>query len=278
MSLPVIEGRRFGRLYDKYDRRDLKMASAPVFVIPLAQLPPVGDLREWMGPIKDQGDEGSCTGHAYSSDGEWSARKYLTKSPIFSPQFTYAEELIIEGSFANDDGASPRTGCIVSVKYGYCESSVFPYVAGQITKPTPVQEANALTWRFKGAYHRIDTAAQAVACCADKVPWLFTVGFNVFKSFVDSNIGTTGIMPIPDTNKEALLGGHEVLGGLAWDIGDTPKLRPAGCPKAILIQNSWGKSWGINGCFWMPIEVLDNPDIVSDIWMLHNGGPWVPKQ
>src|ERR1039458_2628080 len=25
------------------------------------------DLREWGGPIKDQGEEGSCTGHAFSS-------------------------------------------------------------------------------------------------------------------------------------------------------------------------------------------------------------------
>jgi hypothetical protein len=260
-------------LYDRYDRRDLKMAAAPVFVIPLSQLPPVGDLREWQGPHKNQGDEGSCLGHAYSSEGEWSARKYLAKTPVFSPQFTYAVGLMMEGSFPDDEGLMPRTGCKVNVKYGFCESSLFPYIAGQITAPTSAQYANAATWKFQGAYHRVDTAAEAVACCADKTPWLFTIGMNVWASFEAQSVADTGVMPIPNKAKERLLGGHEVLGGLAWDIGAVASLRPANCPPAVLVQNSWGADWGINGDFWMPLECLDDVDIVSDMWIVHNGGP-----
>jgi len=37
-------------------------------------LPQQVDLREFGGPIKDQGEEGSCTGHAFSSAREWMAR------------------------------------------------------------------------------------------------------------------------------------------------------------------------------------------------------------
>jgi C1A family cysteine protease len=33
------------------------------------------DLREFGGPVKDQGEEGSCTGHAFSSAREWIAWK-----------------------------------------------------------------------------------------------------------------------------------------------------------------------------------------------------------
>jgi hypothetical protein len=32
------------------------------------------DLRVWGGPIKDQGEEGSCTGHVFLSAREWIAR------------------------------------------------------------------------------------------------------------------------------------------------------------------------------------------------------------
>ena len=46
-------------------------------LLPRSQpVPQQVDLREWSGPIKDQGEEGSCTGHAFSSAREWIARKY----------------------------------------------------------------------------------------------------------------------------------------------------------------------------------------------------------
>ncbi len=67
-------------------------------------LPAVIDLRAWAGPIKDQGDEGSCTAHAGSSAREWISRKYFGKQPIQSPQFLYARELDAQGSFPDDDG------------------------------------------------------------------------------------------------------------------------------------------------------------------------------
>ena len=279
MSLPISNGgRRYGRLYDRYDRRDLMMSSAPIFRAKMTQLPPVGDNRQWQGPIKDQGQEGSCTGHAYSSNAEWAARRYMDKTPIFSPQYTYVSELLLEGTFPEDNGAMPRSGCIVTVKSGLCESSVFPYVEGQIVKPNAAQIANAETWKFMGAYHRINTVDDALSCCADKFPWLFTIGFMVYDSFESDQTAETGVMPVPNKAKEQLLGGHEVLGGLAWDTGTIPKLRPKGCPPAVLVQNSWSKDWGIHGNFWMPLEVLDDPEIVSDMWIIHNGGPWIPKR
>ncbi|MGH3427953.1 MAG: hypothetical protein ACRDQZ_10370 [Mycobacteriales bacterium] len=252
------------------------MSTAPVFRLPLNQLPPWGDLREWMGPRKDQGDKSSCTGHAYSSDKEWAARKYLGKTPILSPEFFYAMELKAEGSFPSDDGAMPRTGCLVLNSVGCCELSIFPNQP-TIVDPSSVQIENAKLWK-SGAFHRIVTVADAISCIADRVPWLFTVGFDVYGSFESSAVEKTGIMPVPDARREAYLGGHETLGGVAWDIGTTPHIRPRLCPPAVMIQNSWGADWGIDGCFWMPLEVLGDAKLVSDIWMIHEGRKWVPTQ
>jgi hypothetical protein len=59
--------RKFGAFRDVHDVRDrMYRASRPALPVP-----PHVDLREWGGPIKDQGREGSCTGHAFSSAREW---------------------------------------------------------------------------------------------------------------------------------------------------------------------------------------------------------------
>ena len=131
--------RRFGALRDVHDVRDRLYRASPR----AEPVPQHVDLREWGGPIKDQGEEGSCTGHAFSSAREWMARKYERSSPILSPQCLYVEELLADGSFPKDEGARPRTGCQVLTAKGCCEAALYPYVVGQLTTPTAAQTENA---------------------------------------------------------------------------------------------------------------------------------------
>jgi C1A family cysteine protease len=247
--------RKFGAKRDVHDVRDrmYRGARAP-FVVP-----PQIDLREFGGPIKDQGEEGSCTGHAFSSAREWIARKYEGTSPVLSPQYLYAEELIADGSFPKDEGAMPRTGCQVLCDVGCCETAVYPYVAEKITNPTAEQSANANTYKT-GAYHRIGTLDDFLNCLADATPWPVLVGFTVYDSFMTQQVADTGIMPAPKPG-ERQQGGHEVL-CLGYD-------RPK---QLALLQNSWGDGWGQKGYFWMPFETITSPD--TDLWMVHTGGPW----
>ena len=247
--------RQFGALRDTHDSRDHMFLSRAT----PSDYPAVVDLREFGGPIKDQGEEGSCTGHAFSSAREWIARKYEKASPILSPQCLYAEELIADGDFPNDDGAMPRTGCQVLTKLGVCEASLFPYVAGKITAPTPAQAANALKYKT-GAYRRLSTLVDVISCLANKTPWPVTVGFTVYESFMSQQVADTGIMPIPKPDEQQQ-GGHEVL-CLGYD--QTRQL--------ALIQNSWGDSWGQKGYFWMPFKTLIDPS--TDLWIVHTGSPW----
>lgn len=249
--------RQYGARRDVHDVRDrmYRMAAPQV-------LPKYVDLSAWAGPIKDQGSEGSCTGHAYSSLREWIARKYEKSSVVLSPQFLYSEELIKEGVFPQDRGAMPRTGCQVLTEFGCCEAVEYPYVAGHITLPTPDQVANALKYRT-GAYHRIASLTDVMACLSDTTPWPVSVGFTVYQSFESAQVADTGIMPIP-SDKEVILGGHEVL-CLGYDADK----------RLAKIQNSWGNSWGQHGFFWMPFEVLESPS--TDLWMAHIGGPWSPR-
>ncbi|MBZ5613157.1 MAG: C1 family peptidase [Acidobacteriia bacterium] len=247
--------RKFGALRDVHDVRDRMYRASPR----AEPVPQHVDLRKWGGPIKDQGEEGSCTGHAFSSAREWIARKYEKTSPILSPQCLYADELIASGDFPKDDGAMPRTGCQVLTSLGCCEAALYPYVAGKITVPTPAQAANALKYKT-GAYHRIGSLSDFLRCLADPTPWPVLVGFVVYESFMLQQVADTGIMPIPKPGEQQA-GGHEVL-CLGYDL---PK-------QWALMQNSWGDDWGQRSYFWMPLGVVKAS--ASDLWMVHTGGPW----
>jgi hypothetical protein len=249
--------RKFGALRDVHDVRDrMYRASSPAQPVPQRV-----DLREWGGPIKDQGTEGSCTGHAFSSAREWIARKYEKASPVLSPQCLYVEELIAGGSFPRDEGAPPRTACQVLTAKGCCEASLYPYVVGKLTAPTPEQAQNALKYKT-GAYHRIGSLLDFLSCLADPTPWPVLVGFTVCESFMSQQLADRGVMQLPKPGK-GQRGGHEVL-CLGYDF-----------PRQLaLMQNSWGDGWGQRGYFWMPFDVIKAPD--ADLWMVHTGGPWNP--
>ncbi|MGB6773725.1 MAG: C1 family peptidase [Terriglobales bacterium] len=250
--------RKFGTLRDVHDVRD-RMYQASSLSRPILQRV---DLREWGGPIKDQGEEGSCTGHAFSSAREWIARKYEKDSPVLSPQYLYVEELIANGSFPQDDGAMPRTGCQVLTAKGCCEASLYPYVAGKLIVPTIDQTQIASKYKT-GAYHRIGTLPDFLSCLTDPTPWPILVGFVVYASFMTQQVADTGIMPIPKSGEQQQ-GGHEVL-CLGYDL---PK-------QMALIQNSWGNGWGQQGYFWMPFAMIVSAD--TDLWVVHTGAPWPSK-
>jgi len=260
-------GRRYGAKRDFHDSRDYTLASAPVFRLPSPKLLPSVDLTPWCGPVKDQKDEGSCTGHAFSSLREFLARRYEKKEPILSPQYVYMQELILEGSFPRDEGAQSRSGCYVIDTMGCCEESAFPYVPGEFTKPTQAQIDNAKGW-LGGAYHRlIDPVADSLSCLASN--YCHSLAFAVYESF-ESDWKQTGVMPIPDTSKESLLGYHEVF-ACGYDMTYTGKAQ-------ILIQNSWGTGFGLGGRFWMPAEIVKNGNLVLDMWVPHLGRAWRPQQ
>lgn len=234
-------------------------------------LNPVVDLRQWLGPRKDQGDEGSCTGNAGTGAGEWINRKYMTAwgTLQFSAQFTYENELIRNGDFPQDNGSDGVTLCESMILDGLCEESLDPYVAGQIVQPTPEQIANAKKYTL-GAFHGLVGSQTAWSVLADATPWPVLIGFTVYQSF-ESTWATTGAMPVPDTTKESVLGGHEVF-TIGCDLGDTAQIRPAGSPPSYLVANSWGEAWELDGLFWMPAQILDAQD--TDLKIAHSGAPW----
>jgi C1A family cysteine protease len=256
----------------RYDRNIPAALPKHMMLAPRATIAQtVVDLRQSESPVKNQGNEGACTAHAGTSSGEWIFRKYKNQSPIFSPQYTYAKELQAQGDFPQDDGSDGTTLCEVIIANGFCELSDYPYVAGDIEAPTPEQDQNAAKFKVVGAYHGIPDSTTAMSVLADPVPWTVVMGFVVYDSFERNEVANTGIYnPQPG---ETVLGGHEVH-VVGADLGDVPTLRPANCPPAYLVENSWGLQWGWqgNGHFWAVRAVLDDPQ--TDLKVFHLGGPW----
>lgn len=232
------------------------------------ELPAVVDTRQHCGPIKNQQSLGSCTGHAFSSAMEWIFRAYLGKQPILSPLYLYSKELIADGTFPNDNGSDGVTGSGITIADGCCEDALYPDASLKIVQPTPEQDTNAALYRM-GAYHGLTSSQVALSVLGDQTPWPVEIGFTVYDSFESDEVASTGIYN--PANTENVLGGHEVL-MVGFDVGDTPKLRPSNCPPAVLIQNSWGKDWGLGGFFWMVLSVLDDSE--TDLKIVHSGHPW----
>lgn len=256
----------------KYNRRvPAPLPAHRMLVKAPVDLNPVADYREFLGPRKDQGAEGSCTGNAGTGDFEWTARKYFPSwgAVQFSAQYTYENELIRDGNFPNDVGSDGVTLCESLITDGACPESLDPYVAGQIVQPTAEQKQAAQQYRM-GAYHGVTDSGTAWSILADSTPWAVLVGFTVYQSF-ESDWAIAGCMPLPAAG-ESVLGGHEIF-CIGCDLGDTPVVRPAGSPPSFLMVNSWGESWGLDGLFWMPRQIFDASD--TDLKIVHTGHPWV---
>jgi C1A family cysteine protease len=258
MTLPISPaGRRYGYIQNPPDHRDFGLSSLPM---PSGPPPSSFSLKEWLGPVKDQGDEGSCTAHAGTENFEFLYRKYKGESPIFSPAFLYYQERVLDGSTTFDDeGSTGRSSCKAMNQFGVCLESEWPYVAGQYSiPPTPGQLSDALAYR-SGAYHFLTTVGDMKACIASG--YCFMIGFAVYESF--ERIGSDGVMPVPDKVKEQVLGGHEVL---CYGYSDARGM--------LSVLNSWGTSFGDGGTFYMPYSVAADKDILMDAAIQHLGPGW----
>lgn len=256
--LPVLSARRYGYLRDVPDHRDLGIARFPGLV---GLNPAMTDLESFCGPVRDQGNEGSCTAHAGVGMREFLARKYQGQAPVLSPSFLYYQERLLDGSLDQGDcGSYGRTVCRALNQFGACTLGEEPYTSGQFsTPPNESQLADGLLWKG-GAYHRVASVSDMKSCLASG--YVFAIGFTVYESF--ESIRADGLWH-PEVRREKVFGGHEVLA-----IGFDDSVNGG----SFKVRNSWGPGWAASGNFWLRYEDAANPNILQDAWMIHLGRAW----
>jgi C1A family cysteine protease len=233
---------------DKPDSRDHK------YSITYKDQPNIVDLRPYCTPIENQGNLGSCTGQSIAGAIEL-LNKRANKILDASRLFIYYYERLILGTINYDSGAYIRDGIKASYTYGTPVESLWPY---DITKfklaPSTAAKADALK-RKVTSYQRIENHEGCLDALNNGYP--VVIGFNVYTSFESASVARTGIMPYPNTKKERLLGGHAVL------LVGYDKTK-----KVYIVRNSWGTGWGDRGYFYMPFQVIQNPQMSSDFWII----------
>jgi hypothetical protein len=220
-------------------------------------LPPRADLSAWLPPVRDQGNEGACTMFAGSGILAWHYKRSLGKDLVFSPQFGYRAERILEGDIDVDGGAQSRTMMKVLTQYGLCLEASDPYVDTGWKNPTTLaQLAEARNYRL-GAYHRVPDLQTLKSVLASG--YVASLGIDVYESFESDEVAANGAVPMPKAGEQCL-GGHEVY---CYGYNDALGL--------LLCRNSWGADWGDHGNFSLPYAYWK---FVSDSWTCHFGKPW----
>lgn len=217
-------------------------------------------------PVKNQGQQGSCTGNGDSSMAEALAlingESYMERSRAY----IYARERIAEGDLDQDAGAAPRDGMDAMLHYGIPSESAMPY-SDHVFNVAPSTQADA-----DAASHKITGYTQVIGSYGVRYATMFRrptgIALAVYESF--EHVGKDGLIPIPDPNNERMLGGHWIFGnanGGTYQGYQKDSSVPGG--GFVVIQNSWGVGpWGDGGFAYLPYALLDNPHYVMECWAI----------
>jgi C1A family cysteine protease len=247
---------KLGWIPDLPDQRDL-MYSAGLKI--MKSLPIKIDLRSKCPAVLDQGDLGSCTANALGSAFQFGQKKQAIPNFVPSRLFLYYNERKLENTIPIDNGAQIRDGIKTMNKEGICAETNWTYDDNTASgakfsqKPPAICYTKALTNQVL-SYLRLNNASlmQLKSCLSEGFPFVF--GFSVYTSFF--SIKKNGIMPIP-LNSENLEGGHAVM---AVGYDETKQM--------FIVRNSWSKTWGDNGYFYMPYSYITDTNRCDDFWTI----------
>ncbi len=244
-------------IFQKSDPRDLKYTSY------LTKVPDVVDLTATgsVPPVYDQGQFGTCTANSAGwllnyLIGRGSGIKFTA-----SRMFVYANARTLDGTPLTEDTGTTLRSTFKSIdKFRTLDESKYAYSAANLThKPPNLDYAIALTHK-KFVYMSVPQTLHGLqTCLANGFPVSF--GVEVYTSFMENACINTGIVPMPDTEKERIEGGHAIL-LVGYDNAD----------KTFLFLNSWGTEVGLpnkRGFFKIPYDYVLDPQLANDFWTAH---------
>ena len=233
---------------DKVDNRDYK------YSVTNKTQSNVVDLRNYCSLIEDQGNLGSCTGNAIAGAIEL-LNKRNGKQTDVSRLFIYYYERALTNTINYDSGAYIRDGIKVTNKQGAPLENLWPYDIQKYRQRPSISAINDGLIRKVSLYERVEDHTGCLDALNNGYP--VVIGFYVYESFASRQVSRTGVMPYPNTKRERLLGGHAVL------LVGYDKTR-----QVYIARNSWGPTWGDNGYFYMPFQVIQNRGMSSDFWII----------
>lgn len=178
-----------------------------------------------------------------------------TRLNQLSTLFQYHETLADAGTPTEDAGATIRGAIAAAAKHGCVAERAYPYVPTDFAKTPPASVVALGAAHRVTAYHSIPDGDLVGIKSALAAGYLVGFGFDVYSYFMSEEMAKTGILPNP-SRSETLEGGHAVC---AVGYDDTKKM--------VLVRNSWGDEWGINGYFWMSYGYFTG-GLATDFWVV----------
>jgi len=228
-------------------------------------LPSVFDLRTPpspippMPPILDQGSLGSCALNATSN----TLRHLLEKEklPVWQPSrlFMYWNTRVkIEHSPEGEDtGVCIRDVCKALSKYYACNEDIWPYDISKFSDEPPEEAYKQAKLHKKIQYRAVPLNLNAIKHAVFQGTTVI-IGIQLYDSFESAEVAKTGIVPMPDTTKETLLGGH-AMNLCGWN--DNTKM--------FTVANSWGPDfWGDKGYCYIPYDYIIDSNLGNDYWTI----------
>ena len=246
--------RKFGWKKDLHDPRDLRYkVSAPEAP---RVLPVLVDLRPQCPPVYDQGNLGSCTANALASAYQFEEMKQGKENFMPSRLFIYYNERAMEGTINEDAGAMIRDGIKTLVDAGVCHEDKWQYDESKFTAKPPcwcykAAKDNQVLQYLRIAEHTLQGVKEALA---DGFP--VTFGFTLYESMMTDEVARTGLVPVP-TATEKPIGGHAVK-AVGYDDSK----------QCLIVKNSWGTNWGLQGYFYLPYWYISTPNAAADFWVI----------
>jgi C1A family cysteine protease len=247
--------RNYGWIPDVEDNRDLQYKSIQRSV---TDIPDKVDMRKFMTPVEDQGHIGSCVANAAVGALEYLyvfkilKRYSCLKARDYSRLFVYWHARQLDG-IIGDDGCTIRSAMKALADNGTCREKYWPYNLNKWSVP-PSDEAVKEATVKASDYFRVVSYQEILSALADDLPVVF--GAKLYESFQSTLVESTGLVKLPKPN-EPFVGNHAMLA--------------VGFDKAkdiIIVRNSWGSKWGMDGYCEMPGDYFRSQDLVRDCWVI----------
>lgn len=249
---------KYGALFSPQDNRDYLFRD--IMVQNNLPILPKVDLRNIDKPIRDQGNQGSCTGFSSTAARQIALRAHYNQDAVLSPAFTYyMGRQLMDGDVNKDEGCYLRDIMKAWQNYGCCLESDFPYNDAIHNQP-PNDIAMMRAERFKiKKYYRAYDMTDIQAALTQSMGVVIAVS----SQLIDGITAQTGGIINPYLN-------HGTYGGHALAVVgyyNHPQYQGGGF---LVVKNSWGIWWGNQGYFYMPYGYVFNKDLMSEAWVMED--------
>jgi C1A family cysteine protease len=247
--------RKYGCNIDIVDNRDYLVDKNQL--CGASRLPDQVDLRKSgnLNSVYDQGQLGSCLYNASATALDFVRHKSGKNFMRPSRMFAYYNGRGLEGTIAQDCGTQTRTAIKSFAQFGAPFEALWPYEEKLLTQTPPLHTYNSAKDDLFIKYTRVENnISQVSQVLASGYPIIF--GFTVYTYFETELMETIGILNLPKSD-ESIISGHGVL-AIGYDS----------TTKRVLVQNSYGTSWGLGGYFWVDYGYFGSSSLVSDLWVV----------